>query len=118
MGKTQTAFTLCHLMNVIYLNFGRRTNEFRGISELFLMALEEDMKLKNEYGLIALGCSSFKTVGLLYCLIWRRVTCISNETYEEYLLHIMNVKSTIVPEMSSLEFEFDLGSNTITSSVI
>ena len=33
-------------MNVIYLNFGRRTNEFRGISELFLMALEEDMKIK------------------------------------------------------------------------
>ena len=120
MGKTQTAFTLCHLMNVIYLNFGRRTNEFRGISELFLMALEEDMKINNEYGLIALGCSSFgfKTVGLLYCLIWRRFTCISKETYEEYLLYMMNVKSAIVPEMNSSGFKCGLESNTNTCSVI
>ena len=113
MGKTQTAFTLCHLMNVIYLNFGRRTNEFRGISELVLMALEEDMKIEIEYGLNALVCSSFgyKTVGLLYDLIWRRCTSLSKETFEEYLLSMMKVKSAIIPEMNSSVFKYGLESN-------
>ena len=120
MGKTQTAFTLCHLMNVIYLNFGRRKNELRGISELFLMALEEDMKIKIEYGLNASGCSPFglRTVGLLYCLIWRRYKDSSNEALEQYLLFLMKVKSVFVPEMNYSQFRNGLCSNINTCYVI
>ena len=112
MGKTQTAFTLSHLMNVIYLNFGPSAGQFRGISELFSIALEEDMKIKPDVEFCYCRFFDFKTAGLLYCLIWRRYKYSSNETYEEYLLFLMNIKSIIVSEMKSSRFRDDLESNT------
>lgn len=118
MGKTQTAFTLSHVMNVIYVNFmGSDTTEsssnadqpiykhFEKFSSLFFKAVEQDLlKTKNISAKdISRFNPGFKTLGLLYCLI-RMKHLKPTETVEERFLRMLNIKTAIVPALNVGQF--------------
>lgn len=117
LGKTQTAFTLSHLMNVIYVNLlsvpsknnGSTTvpvndrddvtlsqliyDIFQNFSKLFSLTIEEDFKETTNYAAIHLKnhVPGFYTLGLIYCLIVSRKlssTEISEEGSSENLTEV------------------------------
>ena len=122
MGKTQTAFTLSHLMNVIYVNLlSTDSNEdanssdlssnpsinsvFQKFSKLFSLVIDEDLKDSGDTSIFHIENhrSGFQTLGLLYCLI-RRKQLNLDETAEENFLQMLNINITVVPKMSTYIF--------------
>lgn len=129
MGKTQTAFTLSHLMNVMYVNLlsidpqkKKSTpikstidlslsqaiyNAFLNFSELFSLTIEADLLEKELENYSSNHLSNYKpgfqTLGLLYCLI-RRKSLNMNETAEENFLQVLNIKNALIPKMNCSQF--------------
>lgn len=125
MGKTQTAFTLSHLMNVMYVNLlstarsdscGSQPiyDKLRKFSKLFSVTIEEDLKLSNigSAGSIYGHSARFRTLGLLYCLILRKELN-PNETPEQNFLAILNIKKALVPKMTPSQFRSKMEGNSI-----
>lgn len=122
MGKTQTAFTLSHLMNVIYVNLlSIDSNEdannsdlssnpsinsvFQKFSKLFSLAIDEDLKDSGDNSIyhIEKHRPGFQTLGLLYCII-RRKQLNFDETAVENFLQMLNINNAVVPKMSTYTF--------------
>ena len=128
MGKTQTAFTLSCLINVIYVNFIPTVSKFsnnesqpiymlfEGISRLLKKAIQRDeLKLKKaELDKTAeelkVSNISFQTLGLIYLLL--RTRKIREAEYaqdqvfsvKDWLVEIVNIKSAIIPLMNICQF--------------
>ena len=123
LGKTQTAFTLSHVMNVIYVNLlaadiavqgsdGSLSqpiyNHFEDFSNLFYQTIDQDLKetKTNTSQSISSNNSGYQTLGLLYCLIRRKyLNPDKNESVEERFLHMLNIKTALVPKLNVLQFK-------------
>ena len=125
LGKTQSAFTLAHLMNVLYVNFaaessiaGDATNlqdiyaPFTFISWLFKVCLETDISVLKSLNIslsatsISKATVSFQTLGLLYFLFtfeW------STSVHDRFLQYI-NMKNVIIPKLEIFDFKLSLQS--------
>ena len=126
MGKTQTAFTLSHLMNVMYVNLLStvpRTGEsgsqpiyeeFLDFSKLFSITIDEDLKIPDAISASSIYRHSarFHTLGLLYCLIRRKVLN-ANETTEQNFLAILNIKKAFIPKITPSQFRSKMLGNSI-----
>ena len=114
MGKTQSAFTLAHIMNVFYVNFASILandlpqqeiySPFEKISSIFESCLDFDrprtIKTKNTAKSIQRSSKSYRTLGLLTLLIqidWP-------DSLDEKFLQYINLNNLIVPSMTITEF--------------
>lgn len=128
MGKTQTAFTLSCIINVIYVNFIPTCTQgpiiklqkiyelFKGIEEIFKMVIYKDetklkrAKLDTTAESIKNSKLSFKTLGLIYVLLRtrkiREAQCTQNQVFSvrDWLIEIVNINSAIIPSMTISQF--------------
>ena len=118
MGKTQAAFTLAHLVTVLYVNFTsiRATVQeqqiyepFSAFSDIFAMAIESDINSTgfantNRSATQFSGFNSpLKTVGLMYVLL--RYKQISLEvTVNQWFQTLTSISSIVIPSMNIIEF--------------
>ena len=126
MGKTQTAFTLSHLMNVMYVNLLSTVprsdscvsqpiyDKLQNFSKLFSITIDEDLKIPDTISASSIyGHSArFHTLGLLYCLIRRKVLN-PNETPEQNFLAILNIKKALIPKITPSQFRSKMEGNSI-----
>ena len=122
MGKTQSAFTLGHLMNVIYLNISQTClgesagfsqpiySLFKKLSDVFVIAFEQD-KLTSEYQkymrtahAISGYVSPIKCLGLIYVLIRNRMLH-PEYTPMDWFFNLINFENIIAPSMTIQHFE-------------
>ena len=122
MGKTQSAFTLGHLMNVIYLNISQTClgesagfsqpiySLFKKLSDVFVIAFEQD-KLTSEYQkymrtahAISGYVSPIKCLGLIYVLIRNRMLH-PEYTPMDWFFNLINFENIIAPSMTIQQFE-------------
>ena len=122
MGKTQSAFTLGHSMNVIYLNISQTClgesagfsqpiySLFKKLSDVFVIAFEQD-KLTSEYQkymrtahAISGYVSPIKCLGLIYVLIRNRMLH-PEYTPMDWFFNLINFENIIAPSMTIQHFE-------------
>ena len=119
MGKTQSAFTLSHLMTVFYVNLltakdddkvnnsnlNRRSQEiyapFKVISGIFKKCLIFDFSNTTSSRATNLGEKEFQTLGLIYFLL----TLEKPAQVKERFLQYINIKNIVVPKMTTENFE-------------
>ena len=119
MGKTQSAFTLSHLMTVFYVNLltakdddkvnnsnrNRRSQEiyapFKVISGIFKKCLIFDFSNTTSSRATNLGEKEFQTLGLIYFLL----TLEKPAQVKERFLQYINIKNIVVPKMTTDNFE-------------
>lgn len=129
MGKTQTAFTLSCLINVIYINFlpTLRKNQikksqkiytlFYGVAELFKKVLQRDefklkkVNLDKTAESIEFSKLSFQTFGLIYLILRTRkiredeCTKIAQPfSVKDWFIEIINIDLAIIPSMTAKKF--------------
>lgn len=121
MGKTQVAFTLSHLIHVIYVNFlpviSTRAGSvqpiyrlFERIAQIFQIVIEQDIRSHPSYSISNQEASDIisydwhsKTLGLL-CVLMKMRQLKRNLDIKEWFTDIANIKSIIVPSMTISEF--------------
>ena len=133
MGKTQTAFTLSHKINVIYVNLLAAASEendlsvqliyayFRQFSTLFFETIDKDMIAWKEFKLgpnLNNFREGFYTLGLLYLLI-RSYAIKSEQSVEDRFLERINMQTASIPALNVCEFKERLNGNfTINYSLL
>ena len=128
MGKTQTAFTLSHKINVIYVNLTAIVlkiddpnnqpiyEPFKQFSNLFLKAINQDLASLSAANLEPHGENltnfeeGFYTLGLLYLLI-RSYAIKSEQSVEDRFLERINMQTASIPALNVREFKARLNGN-------
>ena len=120
MGKTQTAFTLSHRIDLIYVNlsttFANDTQKiyalFKGLAEIFSSCIEDDIfylksvKISTDAEDIQRLKCPFKTLGFIYVLF--RMRMLKNAPIKDWFLDIINIDETMVPCLTIKEFMLKL----------
>ena len=110
MGKTQSAFTLAHLMTVFYVNLLVAIDEnvniessqeiyapFEVISGIFKKCLILDFSKKNS----SADSEGFQTLGLIYFLL----TLERPKDVKDQFLQYININNVVVPKMTTGNFK-------------
>ena len=132
MGKTQTAFTLSHKINVIYVNLMATVLEiddpnnqpiyepFKQFSDLFREAITKDSTSLEAANLDTRGedlthfREGYYTLGLLYLLI-RSYSLKMDQSVENRFLERINMKKALIPAFNVSEFKERLDGNLIVT---
>lgn len=123
MGKTQTAFSLSHSMNLLYYNLHlgcdldkSRTGEtqtiyepFRSLSILITKAIDLDMKHR-DFSIHRMNAASFRsrahsfyTLGFIYTYLKMRIIR-GESSLKEWLHEVIQYEKAIIPAMTRGEF--------------
>ena len=124
MGKTQVAFTLSHLINVIYVNFASLIDEtavvpqkiyslFKGITAIFQNCIKIDTAFsefsdsdQNAEDIRHLNFP-LQTLGLIYVLLRAQKLRELEGDFDvkNWLTEIVNIRSVMIPPMKISEFK-------------
>jgi len=120
MGKTQTAFTLAHSIDVIYVNLSATLNTvlsnqniyelFRGLAKIFLSCIKEDTDYLESAEILGHAEDiqnltwPFKTLGLFYVLFQMRELK-KHSSIKDWYLDLINIDSIMIPFLTVKDFK-------------